>query len=89
VRSVRIINETGDVTGTRIVDTTTGDKLYGVRRAQVTIDVDEPVNRATVELVGVQQDMVAQAEFALAHPLTGEMKVVKSLVFEDGTRVDL
>jgi hypothetical protein len=87
MKTVTIENDSGEATGTRVIDGATGEQLRGVRKIQVDIEVDKP-NRALIEMVMPRVNVVARSTWMLAHPMTGQMKAVRSIEFIDGEKVE-
>ncbi len=87
---ITIINDTGSVRGTRIVDSATG------------IDLGQCCTGLSIEMAGVDavvtgkvslgmlrtQVALGRAEWLIANPLTGNMEPVRSLTMADGTMID-
>lgn len=80
--TVRVVNDTGLVHGTSFLDDD-GRKIEGVRSAKLTFEMGNVV-KADLELVLVATDVVAHARYMVAHPVSGELREVRSIEFADG-----
>jgi hypothetical protein len=68
------------------ITTNAGEQLKYVRGVDVHCYVDEVVT-ATIELVSASYEGTASAVFTVKHPVTGVLKKVKQIQFEDGGEV--
>lgn len=76
-------NQTG--WGTQVFDADTGQELKGVTDLTISIEADN-YTTANVRIVAAAVDVEsAVATFAVVHPVTGKVKIVRSIEFEDGT----
>ena len=84
MKKIRIVNETGIARGTKIFD---GDLeiMPSARRVGISLDIDGSYNMCKVELALVKFDVCALATFHTQDPVTGVLKPVTKIVFEDGS----
>ncbi len=85
VKTVKIINETGDSTRTQVVDAETGATIHGVTEVRIRIALDDSV-RAEIDLLAVMVTLSAVPTFMVTDPDTGEHKAVGEIHFADGTK---
>ena len=81
-----IVRMKSDRTVSEILDTDTGDRVKGVSKVVITHDIG---SLPEVELHIVSEDRAAyqlegEAKFCVKSTITGDMKPVKSIEFEDG-----
>jgi len=70
--------------GTRCL-MSSGEELQGVASIDVRIRVDEIIT-ATVELCSIRLDEIeAELELVMQHPISGSLVRVKSISFQDGS----
>jgi hypothetical protein len=75
--------------GAQVHTTEGGHEVLGIARLSVEFSADDYA-RAYIEIVsGAVHIDNAVAEFSVAHPVTGEIKPVKRVEYEDGTSWDL
>ena len=85
MNSVKIINETGESQGTKIVDAETGAPIHGVTEVRLRIAIDDFV-RAEIDLSQAMVTVNAVPTFMVDDPDTGEKKAVREIHFADGTK---
>lgn len=84
---VKIINENGVAGDTKVFNEENGEDLakrLPIRRIQWTGEVGG-VCVATIELVAMSIQVKGEATFVIPHPVTGQVKELKSVEFMDGT----
>lgn len=84
---IRIKSEGGVSNGTVVTNSETGEEIKGITGIAVDLRVNDLV-RAKIELCAAQVDVVAQAEFLVASPKTGDLKAVRRIEFADGEVVE-
>lgn len=81
----KLISEGPTSRGTKVVDLETDQELREIQAASFQASVDE-ANQLDLQIVCVAADVqTAGARVLVAHPLTGEIKRVASVTFEDGS----
>lgn len=83
--NIRIINSTGLPHDTEVRDLTSRLPLQGVVGVDLRV-VPGEIPKAKIELGGVTLNVEAEPVFRMQHPLTGEWKDVRRIVFEDGAQ---
>lgn len=87
MKSVRIVSPDGIANSTKITNSDGGDEILGVTRISIDLAAGD-MCRAKLEIVGIQTDVRADAEFLIVHPKTGKLQPVKWIEFADGESVD-
>jgi hypothetical protein len=80
---VRIVSEGPTGRGTKIIRED-GSEIHGVRKAVITLD-HKQVSIADLEIVTATFRGKAKPRFHVLDPLSGELKAVKRIEFEDGS----
>lgn len=84
-KAIRVINETGEAHGTKIIDVETGKEIHGATKITIGIDVDDPEIRMKVDLVNIFTHVEGTPTYVMLDPRTGQLKALKLIEFQDGT----
>lgn len=83
----KLISENSIGNGSKVIDTETGQEIQGVRSAVARVEVDK-ANLLELEIVCVAAEVASdEVQLRVMHPISGEWKQVREIVFEDGTAV--
>ena len=82
--NIRILNSTGQPQDTEVRDLTSRQPFQGVTAIELRVKPDS-IPKATIDFAGVTFNVEAEPVFRVQHPITGEWKEVKRIVFKDGS----
>lgn len=84
-KRIQIIGGKG-ISDTRIIDTDTGHELSGIKSVIFQHRIGEQP-KAIIELVFIEFEGEAATKYAIKDPVTGELKNIRSVKFEDGSYI--
>lgn len=86
--SIKIVNATGNVFDTKVIDTRTGEKITELGITRIAIDIDDGQVRGVANLVIHELDVTTdKVTFHCHHPITRKLQEIRHIDFADGTRL--
>lgn len=86
---VRIENNDGIVSGTKIFDVETSREIHGVQHISVDFDLQQGMVAASLQMCLIASDIRAVPTFYVIHPRTGEHIRIKSFTTDEGEVIEL
>lgn len=84
MKTYRLINDTGMGLGTKVINPETREEIKGIRAIAIDpIEVDKPITM-TVEIFCQGIQIEGKLQIGVVHPVSGKVKRVKRIEFEDG-----